>query len=471
MKLSRTSFIENYIIKEGANILIEKITKSDVERWHKDAQAFTKNIRRMSTKEDIELVTEICRTFGVNFETFVFKQIIGSQLSKTWSDQYKDSAITVYEDEVRKTSWELTIYLQSNLPFSLERVYYSPEGVPIGGEISRKYMSFDKFKDSIYQKLSRLIREAFEKLYNLFNVETELTDLLVVENIKIGGVPTILTYVEGDEDNVRDVLKQTEEVIKDAKKLITKKGFKDIYSNLTLIVDRQRAGITKGDTFSAYATGGAAAFFDDRSMSISLPYPNLQTFIHELGHKYYYYNLQQAQRDLWKDFIEKGILNFTKDELKEVALKFTKEFFPTYDSIANNQNISRYEKEKLINKEVTNFKFKTLTEKELAIIEVMNERREVNWGFLLGAYFGDDDKEKKDFSYLVGRIEGLIDYSGYYGTGMQRDIFKIAPKNLYISEYGNANEKEAYAEAFMLYILDKYVPELVLDQFYLTKPK
>lgn len=489
MIITKSYNLEGKIIKKGASIITleETINKKDVDSWHKDFQAFTKNLRRLKTREDIELVANAMIIFSDNLETFFYGNILGSKGSE-YAVSYKDfedsGPLEGYVDKARKNVWELIIYLKniaSKLTdkdyFGKVAVHYDDDNRPIEIDIYKKgVLPFEKYIDSTYQKLARLGREAFDSMEAIFDVKEEMQDLFITDTLKIQGIPTILTYREGKD--VRELLNPYEKSIANAEKLCNKKGFKEIFKGVTLIVDTQRTGITKTDYSSIYGRG-AGAFFSALDMTVNLGTYDLFSLIHELGHKYYHYSMHPDQRDLWKEFIENNTISMERQDVEKFIEKFARKIFDYYSDL-NDRDKNPYLTSSQKSKKMTEYIDKNmdrfnLTELEYILLDVANSgigkmsKYGEQWDLLFDSFY-EQEKEVHDLKYLIEKISIILEYVGTYGSGYYRDIYRVATKNFYVSDYANTNEKEAYAEVFAKYVLDDYVSDLVLSQFYLTKP-
>ena len=485
MKINKSINIENFIIKSGANLKLEEtITVNDVEKWHKDFQAFTKNIRRIKTREDIEIVAEALETYSKNLETFFYGSMLGFHGSEyvTSYNNYDDANLSDYIKDAKEVVWSLTTFLRRISSDFISKNYYGIGAITYDGSIpifietyKKGKIFFDKYIDSVYQKLTRLGREAFDSMRGIFDIKSELLDLFITENMKIQGIPTIVTYQEAEFDKFKDTLNKIEKDIAIINKLCNKKGFKSIYDGLTLIVDTQRSGITKQDRSSSYA-GGAGAFFNIADMTINIWTSDIYMLAHELGHKYYFYNMYTEQQNIWKDFIEKNTISLVKSDLEVMATKIGNAIFDYYDEL-NNKDINPYmtsseKSQKLsvyIEKNMNRF---SLTDVEYAILDITNSVKghlSDKWGLLFP--YMNNEYTKLDLDFLISRIVSTTEYVGYYGKGSYNDVFHITSKEFYISDYANMNDREAYAETFAHYILDDIeLPDLVLSQFYFTKP-
>lgn len=474
-------YISMYIIKESK--LQETITKKDVEKWNKDFLSFTKNIRRMTTVEDFKLTQKSARLYATNLETFFYGKIaglLGADLHRS-SKEYEGDSLQFYFKEAKEIVWSLIIFMRSSMYSYIEDLLEIIDKQSTYMEptirIHNKNYTKEKAIDFMYQKLARLGREAFESMYKLFEYSDELIDFYKEETITIEGIPTIITYSDITFHLIKDTIKKIANNIKKIKQMSSNHGFKNIFKGMTLVIDSQHAGKTlKGDFISTYAGGSAAAFFNPSDMTMNLYWSDLHTMIHELGHKYYFYDLKDIQRENWKSFIDKNILVYYQNEINTVG-NFIFDLLK-YDMNDMAQSLNKFEhwgdedKNKyifgILNKNKNKF-----NEKEWVLIEMTNEK--MGWDFIVPSMWIWTDKEKEEYLntdkkkldqiiYHLGRV-------GYRGKGLNSDTLYLQPKKTYVSDYGNLNEKEAYAETFLHYLIGESIPELVLDQFYLTKAR
>lgn len=483
MVLAKSIIIENILIKNKTKILVEAITRNDIEKWNKDFQAFTKNIRRVNSRDDILKVSKALRIYRKNFEEFVLSHMFGYQ-GYEYAKSYKDSDdnyFLIYVEEAKKTVWELLSLLNSIANDFDYTDYYGKEKItydndkPIYIDTYKKgTIDFEKYRDSIYQKLTRLGREAFEDLYEIIDYKKELEDLLITDTITIKGIPTIVTYAENNFEKIKDRVKEIENTINQIEKLSIKNGFKNIFKGLTLVIDSQLSGITKNDYSSAYG-GGAGAFFSASDMTINLWMTNLFTFLHELGHKYYYYDMYEEQRKVWDDFIEKNTISISREELEEMSNTlgdYLYEYYLELEGEEYNYHSHSQKSELLFEYVLKNInKFKNLTPIEYSILDtIVSIKTKDPFTSYIFHFNREGILNKKEFNE---KIKDSFEYRGYYGRARFSNTFNIALKDYYISDYANANPREAYAETFAHYMLGNYknLPDLILHQFYFTKPR
>lgn len=415
----------------------ETITKASIEKWHKDFQAFTKNVRRIKTYEDFDLVREAAKRWADNFEKYIYNNFLGQNFYNTGFKK-KDHSAT---EEARKKVWALILL--------------------IGGhskELSRQaeFRDFEKQRDNIYQKLARLGREAFESLYGLFyQDDEEFEELYVEDDLEVLGFK--VKVIHSEKSSAKDDVKEFESGLKKAKDLIEKKGFKDSLKGLHLILDLQGS--------ETVYSQGASAFYQPGTTEISLLYPSFESLIHEIGHRYYYVCMNDEQRDLWKGFFDNTsmtVIESDVEKFKKILTAGLEKQVEEWKSQLESKDTYPYD---VVYGSVEVFKklYYSLTK------DIDNESVK---GYSEAAlkHLIDKDNNNRILSQIVYNnlsLKKAIDLVfGFVGVNVRNsNCITFTIPRMFVTDYGQTNEKELYAETFRNYMLNKDLPELVLEQF------
>ena len=157
-----------------------------------------------------------------------------------------------------------------------------------------------------------------------------------------------------------------------------------------------------------------------------------ETTVHELGHRYYDAFLSGQARKAWEQFYNDNIVHITNNEADEVRNAIEK----AYPSAESRENVPWISIKHLKN-EVTKKKFTAWMEQQGGIKHAP---------FGLSGGWDKEEKERR-LKNFIKSLEGEK---------------VLLP---YISEYGATNEKEAYAEAFMSYVMDKKIDPVAMQMF------
>ena len=268
-----------------------------------------------------------------------------------------------------------------------------------------KHNDFEKNVKYTFNKIRRKARQAFSDAIDFASYSDEREkeyDFAEVVNwdrfsfLPEGGISP-------------DKMKKTIVVFSEAVKLIKRAGYSFV------VKDRMNVSV-----FAKLSGQGAGATYDYRKDEINI-YPlgsyGVETTIHEFGHRLYFHIMSGSDRNRWKALYDGDLLQVTNEDVNRVM-----DELPVLDEFL-------YIDRKMINESVDNYVKKWKNRDGLAEEKGEAFKRKI-W------VNSDYDRIRKGLeSYLVGKPV-MVNY---------------------ISDYGNTDELEAFAELFRDIVLRKNV--------------
>ena len=300
-------------------LLLESITKGDVQKWKNDAFAFISNVDKIKNGKQLCDVQNAFEVFRHNFYEFYYKRILGgnanigqmpfTDLTKNLNDAGNDFLDGTDRVFLPKDTKDLKLEIKAN-----EHLY-----VWYNEAWEDWYNDWKKSRSQVKTKLQKAIQPVFRALEDLINTHGEIEDKYVEHEYTLLGVP-VVSHVKEKDQNQSKLLKRFEEIIKNSIPLIKKKNLSRIFSGLKVRIDLQQfpsQGIRHA--------GGAYA--RDRDYLWVFPLGIIddeQSFIHEVGHRYFYQMLSNDARKTWADWILKRMTYFTQKEMYEIESAYEK---------------------------------------------------------------------------------------------------------------------------------------------------
>lgn len=284
--------------------LNESITKDNLDKWKKDAQSFTKNIRRIKSGKEYYQVFKAWKVFLKNFNRFVFRNMLDSEDIKM----------------IGNKEWPLIEYSILPKEFSVDDNYEIAKDIMKFDEYSERwndlYLTLSENRNRMYNRLSKDIRETFNILYDhLEMIGGELDEKWIKSYETIDGVR--ITYIHEENQDVYKFRKKFSREIKNTFRLLKKKDFGHLLSNLKIYVISSREFLMKN-------TAGLYRYEKD----IVHIYPDfdIKTIIHEIGHRQYFQIMDMNSTIKWNEFIIDKKILITSEWLDNIKSLFIKHF-------------------------------------------------------------------------------------------------------------------------------------------------
>lgn len=401
----------------------EELTLKDFESMKREAQMFTKNVRRISTPKELFRVWDASIDWAEKFERFAFQQVLGI----VPRGEHIKGAPSMGTEK----AWSLVIRLSDTFK---PNPGYDPQRFGVYGrkDYSEEYWSliykmFDEERDKRYQRLSKLVREAFKDLETVFSEYGTLRDLSKTEYAKVGGINLRVVTVEGDEGNQR-IVKSQVDAIKQAVLQIERKKFGYVCKGLDIIVDPNH--YTQGSS-----AGMVAGEYSPNEDEVRIfDFADTKTVIHEIGHRLYYKYMSESAVKDWEDFVENDYLRIDESSdivryLRSAFDKALEEAWADEFHLTDPWDVM----EKYIEDEFTRWLFGLIREQKIAPLVMIDRDR-------------------------------LPDAERFWRMFIER-ITKKPIMIHSVSDYGNTNPVEAFAETFTHYVMDRKLPDVVYQLF------
>jgi len=426
--------------------LSESITIKDIEKYHKECQYFTKNILNIKNGKQLFDVAIAARLFRDDFEHFFYKQFAANT-------QVKDS---MFFTETSKEVWELILNLDK--PFSSSHYlgfndYYMNEDFPkymqtYNGAWDKIYILFDEKRKKAYSYLGRLVREAFDNIYKLYDVlqNQELADMNASEDFYYKGTKTVIYYNEIED-------KRDKYISLYVKGLDSTVGFlKDL--NLDYILKQIEFMF---DT-SSYSLDVAGRFHGGLKNVVEI-YPQhteekyYTIMLHEIGHYVYDRLLPKDVKKVWDDLINNNYFPPSKDIENDIVNTVNKLYkkgdYRDIQDYFEKKNKTKYGNEDEFNSLCIQHTLKFLDKDSYAYRVLFNFSTE-DWIPTLVPLERDytTDKEKDD------RLANALNFFISAFPEMLTKYGKFLKKN--ITLYAGKNSEEAFCETFSLVIGNRW---------------
>jgi len=388
-------------LTEGSKV---KVDNNAIKKWAKDLRVLTKAYKQIGDNNEdpqtIKNFKKLRRAFGKfqeNFEDWVYKFF----LQYKWVGS-KERIETWEEKEVREKCWGAVVNLGGNFPEMWDFIDKKHK-------VSPALLAKDREKN--IRRYRAAFREGIKALLQYIAIKGDQEREKPIEQAQIGPVKLVIhNYkrtggTEQGQASREKSFKQLVDGIKSWSKQIQKAGFGKCIDGLTVDLD---FGLTSDET-NDMVNG---EYYKNKDMLKLYGTGMVQdTFTHELGHRFWYRELPSNAKKHWQDTIKS----------KKVAIDFedVKNYVEKYFDKNGNKIHKRKAGLKVIDKKEDNAetkaKFKVM---QMSSVWSTNNRKEV--------------------------VTKLSDK--WVGPGKEIPIE-------HITNYGNTNAEEAFAEAFKLYII------------------
>jgi hypothetical protein len=380
-----------------------KVDSNSVKKWAKDLRVLTKayksigdNSEDPQTIKDFKKVRRAFGTFQQNFEDWVYKFF----LQYNWIGS-KERMETWEEKEVREKCWRAVTNLGGNFPemwdFQTKKHRVSPQILAREREKNiRRYRA--EFRLGIKALLQYIAIEGDQEREKPIEQAQIGPVKLIIHNFKRkGGSP------QGEASREKS-FKQLVDGIKSWSKQIQKAGFGKCIEGLTVDLD---FGLT-ADTGEMV---NGEYYMNKDMLKLYGCGMTQDTFTHELGHRFWYRELPPNAKKHWQDTIKSKKVSIERKDVED----YVEKYFNQYGEKLYKRKAGLKVIDKKEDNVETKAKFKAL---QMTPVYSVENRKEV--------------------------VTKLADR--WVGPGKEIPIE-------HITNYGNTNPEEAFAEAFKLYII------------------
>lgn len=338
-------------------------------------------------------------TFKTNFDKWVYGKILSNK-------NVKDE--TLGQDDVRKKAWDFIIDLELYKMFPESYEYELEKHIPMPWDDGMNETHKKRYINK-YQRRWRQFKEAFEFLVEYGSERLKKKE---DEQIQIAGVNILIkNKQEENEKTLKKYISHFKKVVAQVKKAGMGKALQGLQMNINFDVS------TEQDIYATYGDLVGGSYSPDKDQLNIFPLGmgrriDDDTFIHEIGHRYWYRHVPERAKDAWEKKINQRVVKVDIDHID----KFMKLYYrDEYESFQMRKDI-----EKDIEKNI------------------------------------EDPTEKLVFTYLSKNTPLFDVKDGDTKTAYREFLIKRAKGEEipleWITDYGRTNPVEAFAEAFKLWI-------------------
>jgi hypothetical protein len=368
-----------------------EITEKDIDRLKADLKRMTKIYRSISNVDSFKYPDEYAYNLELAVEAHLlwrnFRKYLETWGYRTLLPKLRKNDTGLYEDEVRTAL--------------SDAIYKSDPGM-----MFRRYNTGDKSYNlpEIVSNRDRIIKSyqlAFGKLFDVVHAYIESKSGAIErrapkETYQVAGMTVVVnTHGLTDQAVLDEFLHKLPSLVQPIKQA----GFEGAIKGMTLNLDFSRSDLRAGqyDSGSDELTLFPLGMTDNKGDN---------TFIHEVGHRFYYRNLPTNARAYWESMIEGRTVLIESADVKAFVAECVKG------------------KQRLLSREL-----------EAQIKQA-----------------GYDPVVEAKFLHLADHVPGYTDDLEKIEQIMLKDRIGERVQLEAVSEYGNTNPSEAFAEAFMLWI-------------------
>lgn len=375
------------------------VTVDSLKPWKQDLRKMTqiyKSIASASEEKSVEIFEEahkLFKTFRKSFETWVYKVVLPSTEKKQQS---------IMEQDVATKAWDAVINLGDGQMFPTTWDYqtdtYHSDPRKAISDMQRTVLRYQRKMNEALKSIEMYI----EARGGTLDRHPE------IEKLQIAGMNVVIHNsgrFSGGKENVEhreEHLKDELSTLGDAARKMTQAGFGGAVKGLTIHLKWDRSDLRAGQ-YDANA--------DELTLfPLGIGREDNSTFIHECGHRYYYRAMPSQARAYWEEVIDARAVEITAVDVRSFIDDFIRPYYRSHGSLP----------------------FFSTTKSEARNVE--DEVARAKAMFLADGLpaFTNTPEEVERF-LLDNRVGNRVNLE-------------------HISDYGAENAKEAFAEAFMLWV-------------------
>lgn len=241
---------------------------------------------------------KLFRNFRENFVEWVYKELLPKETS--------DRPATFMEKEIRKSAWDFRYVLDDYELFPAQHSSKSPDWSKFRREREKNIKRYQG-------KATKALKDIDEYLST--KPEEKLERRAPVEHMEVGGVHVVILNFGRDDDDDEN-LDAFLRGLRDHVGEIRQAGFAGAVKGLTVTVDfdqQAKDWDTDGkytpatDTLTMYPLGLAGEGSGHGS------------FVHECGHRFYFRELPTGARNHWEEVLQSRSVDITQDDVRRFA--------------------------------------------------------------------------------------------------------------------------------------------------------
>jgi hypothetical protein len=422
------------MIKPWTNLLVEGIDlekrvaklRKVATQWKKDLRRMTKLYKSLKTDDSPKAAKAFGKArkawqiFNANWERWVFNELLDrSHLSY---DDRKDGE-NIYQVEVREKGWAAHTSIMNLFPmdydYHTDKHLWAPWALDTtsGGDTRKTQIN----------RYTRAFKKAFDAIDNLIVYEADkISEIIPDHQTNVSGVNVLVKNVN-HADYATKWIKKFLKSLPVAVKAIKKAGLKPSLKGFTVEINFKPStvsGISGGLTAGAYRKEDDTLYIFPLGMSDNL---NDSTLVHEIGHRYWFRKVPNRAQKAWEDKINSGMIDVNDDMID----KFCKRYFDTqYGYFKKRKDILADAKA-------------NIDDPTLKTVFINLSDRTPIWSV-------QDKYESYDYNLdsTRGFAKKLAIYTGWMQKVHSGERYTIE----FISDYGNTNPAESFAEVFRKWV-------------------
>lgn len=280
-----------------------EIKPEAIDRWKKDLRVMTKIYKTVDFEADSanlerwDEAVKLFRTFKENFERWVYKLVLPKVEKGKEPYLYKD---------IQKQAWDALFTIRT------DELFPTQHGGGSGHDRMPAPWELRNTRDKFITRYNKAFNTALKTIEDYLN-DQKGADRFEDQNYDIAGM-NVLVQGYGRKDNDDDLDKALSK-LRDCASSIVRSGFKKAIDGVRLVVDfdpKSGEGLTAAqyspaeDRMKLYPLGMAGSGFTGFE----------GTFVHEMGHRYWFKSMSGQARAHWDDVMTK---NLVKIEPSDVA--------------------------------------------------------------------------------------------------------------------------------------------------------
>lgn len=404
---------KTYYLTERVVVKNEQLIKEIKKRYLTDIKDIEKTISSFHSvtdvqykykEKDMEKLKKYLRDVSDKYDNYIYKVVLANHMVKV-NAGFPKHELSIWGTTLQKSAWIFVLFIR---------------GIIIDLEFPKKtidHNNFDKYKKKLIVKLKKLGNIMYKDAINYVNslkAEEKEQDFAEPTRYKNGYFQPESGVTEKELNYVVDIYKKAYNLMSKTK---VKKSLND-----TILIKVDKTNSNQG-----------SYNYNDDSITVKHFGESLYTMIHEYGHRYWFRYMKDDQRALWVNAYTNNLIKITPTDIDNLIgfMKNNKEE-EDWDIGRHIKRIApdlgkKYSSDPLI-------KYK---------IKYYIDYLDMQWGDITDP---DDEKKLRDIALrkLVG--EQLL-------------------KNK-ISNYGNTNYIEGFAEIFTNYFLKRNMPK-DMEQYFL----
>jgi len=341
--------------------------------------------------------------FNRSWEKWVYQEL----LDRSNVPMNAQTDETYWAKDVREKAWAALMSMNAGSLFTDRYDHNLKKHVPAPWELDQ----YDGGRKRIITRYNRHFSAAFKAIEDLINQEAKLITLVKPdEQVQVHGVNIRIKNMTTSDFHAK-YLKRFMDALPKAVKAIKKSGFKKAMRGFSVEINfkaKDVPGIPGGLTAGAYDKDKDKLYILPLGLNDNL---SDSTLIHEIGHRYWFRDVPPNAQKSWNDKIDSRKVTITKDHIDKFFDRYYKEY-----GFENRKDIEADAK-KNVHDPILNVIFTELADRTPFFMVKEGE-----------------DQKTRYYQFMI---------DNHVGNKVNLE---------FISDYGNTNPAEAFAEVFRKWV-------------------